>query len=883
MKKHHLLWLLAVLFSLPISADDRQAFYVYRNDGVINAFFTYEMDSIRYSHYDIDSIWHENIQVQEIWTEDSVYRIPLSVIDSASFITPRTILQPGVKEISSNLMDYVLGSDSMRIFLDVNTPQSVMPAIGERIVTTEMSEKFPIGFAGQVESVQLTTDGYVVDCSLVPLTEIFEQFTYYASKHSETVPADNASYLSRRKAAINPIDYSGDKQFTLPQLTWSAENSLFSVDPLPDLAVKLGTEFSVSIKAGIGIKTFLQVNQKDGIYYNGSINGDITVEEAFAISGGVNRDPNIPFSKFLRVGIAPFVFLYTEPGLAFHLKAQLSTKFSAFQQYKIAGVWDFSTKGQNVLKPAFRISLANNGNTVEGSLNGSVGLGYYQDLGVTVMDPKIVSVKFRTETGFQLQGGLVLFKADMEDAYINTDLYERCEDGNIELDLYRSYSLQSQLGKKNDTIFAPQTYTAKLREWDIVPTFSNTKLVAKSANSAEATVEMEGDCLVPLVVGFSLRDEDDNEVDKYYTDDKFDNGHQRISHTFTNLEENTSYSVYPIIRMLNYDVEAAPKAELDVHQWVKITKFAVTDSVYDKEQSFVHNNEKFTYKFDCAVTVELNTEGKNVKVADWGYAYIDPKGDTAYISLKDFNSPYEDKRYTYYRNDSKSTVNLRGYVIFEGETERYLEAVRVFPIEYINYACDDNNHQHMVDLGLPSGTLWSCMNLGASKPTDVGDYFAFGETKTKERFTDNNYLYYEYNGGNPYYSSIGANISGTTYDPATINWKDGWRMPTLQEEQELLDNCTFEYQNKGDSTGYLVTGPNGNTIFLPLAPVKNNANYGAITYYRSSFISSASLGNIMMAGTEAIRFSETMAPNLAHVCYRYLGAVIRPVKTKPAQ
>ena len=207
MKKHHLLWLLAVLFSLPISADDRQAFYVYRNDGVINAFFTYEMDSIRYSHYDIDSIWHENIQVQEIWTEDSVYRIPLSVIDSASFITPRTILQPGVKEISSNLMDYVLGSDSMRIFLDVNTPQSVMPAIGERIVTTEMSEKFPIGFAGQVESVQLTTDGYVVDCSLVPLTEIFEQFTYYASKHSETVPADNASYLSRRKAAINPIDY----------------------------------------------------------------------------------------------------------------------------------------------------------------------------------------------------------------------------------------------------------------------------------------------------------------------------------------------------------------------------------------------------------------------------------------------------------------------------------------------------------------------------------------------------------------------------------------------------------------------------------------------------------------------------------------------------
>ena len=195
--------------------------------------------------------------------------------------------------------------------------------------------------------------------------------------------------------------------------------------------------------------------------------------------------------------------------------------------------------------------------------------------------------------------------------------------------------------------------------------------------------------------------------------------------------------------------------------------------------------------------------------------------------------------------------------------------------------CDDDNHQHMVDLGLPSGTLWSCMNLGATKPEEVGDYFAFGETSTKERFTDNNYLYYEPNGGNPYYSSIGANISGTIYDAATVNWGDGWRMPTLQEQQELLDNCTFELTTRNGVSGYLATGPNGNSIFLPFAPVKNNANYGAVTYYRSSFISSASLGNIFMAGTESISFMDSKAPNLSHVCYRYLGAVIRPVKTKP--
>lgn len=58
-------------------------------------------------------------------------------------------------------------------------------------------------------------------------------------------------------------------------------------------------------------------------------------------------------------------------------------------------------------------------------------------------------------------------------------------------------------------------------------------------------------------------------------------------------------------------------------------------------------------------------------------------------------------------------------------------------------ACPDSLHPHMIDLGLPSGTLWSCCNLGASKPEAYGDYYAWGETHTKNRYNSDNYAYYD--------------------------------------------------------------------------------------------------------------------------------------------
>ena len=127
--------------------------------------------------------------------------------------------------------------------------------------------------------------------------------------------------------------------------------------------------------------------------------------------------------------------------------------------------------------------------------------------------------------------------------------------------------------------------------------------------------------------------------------------------------------------------------------------------------------------------------------------------------------------------------------------------------------CPDDHHPHMINLGLPSGTLWSCCNVGASRPEDSGGYYAWGETWTKDDYSMKSYNY----GGSNYqnYKDIGSDIAGTSYDVAYVKWKESWRMPSAVQLTELVNNCTVEWTTRNNVRGCKFTGTNGGSIFLP--------------------------------------------------------------------
>ena len=132
------------------------------------------------------------------------------------------------------------------------------------------------------------------------------------------------------------------------------------------------------------------------------------------------------------------------------------------------------------------------------------------------------------------------------------------------------------------------------------------------------------------------------------------------------------------------------------------------------------------------------------------------------------------------------------------------------------------NGHDWVDLGLPSGLKWATCNVGASNPGDYGNYYAWGETTTNSSYDSSNCSTWNQNIGD---------IAGTIRDAARQNWGGRWRMPRWRDFQELLDNCTWTWTTQDGHDGYRITGPNGNSIFLPAAGYR----YGSSSHFVGSF------------------------------------------------
>ena len=145
----------------------------------------------------------------------------------------------------------------------------------------------------------------------------------------------------------------------------------------------------------------------------------------------------------------------------------------------------------------------------------------------------------------------------------------------------------------------------------------------------------------------------------------------------------------------------------------------------------------------------------------------------------------------------------------------------------------------LIDLGLPSGTLWADRNLGADAPEKAGDYYRFGETVP---FTENSPEYV--------YDKIEGDIAGTDRDAATVNLGKNYRMPTFDQIKELLDECKWTWTKQNGVKGMKVTGPNGNSIFFPASGYRNISNgslnnVGSYGYYWSASAYNSNLGHIL--------------------------------------
>lgn len=209
-------------------------------------------------------------------------------------------------------------------------------------------------------------------------------------------------------------------------------------------------------------------------------------------------------------------------------------------------------------------------------------------------------------------------------------------------------------------------------------------------------------------------------------------------------------------------------------------------------------------------------------------------------------------------------------------------AVAVGDVDSISFVapneCMENGYE-WVDLGL--SVKWATCNVGATKPEEYGNYYAWGETEPKTTYTLSTYKWC--NGSDDtftkyctksYYGTVDNKVVlELADDAARANWGGAWRMPTDSEWYELIDDCTLTWTTLNDVNGYNVEGPNGNSIFLPAAGYYSNIhlyNAGSYGNYWSSSLSAIDPYLVWKVNFGSSWF-------LRNDFHRYVGNSVRPV------
>lgn len=847
MKRLCLFLLLASVSFSCIAQSIDDVFYIYRNDGDFNAFLRDEVISIEFSYEDEDGNNYDEIVTQIINTEDSIYKIPLAAIDSISFLQPETIYQEDAIPLEGTLFDYLINSDGMTLTFANNTPTALLPKPGEKLVAMELTDKLPYGFLGKTRQISSSSSGIKVTCDSVELDEVVKKFYGLV------------------------IMNGGEKNNFTSSIPWRAPKYYIRDYDLPNLPINIPIDVSAYIaplsifdfngKAEINVNIIPSTTARvtlvvDGIlsHYKVHVVSKLITKTTIDICGEAKKDfklnllPNDgnyrgPWGIPLYFAIGPLIEFTGKAVNESSIDATFDvvSDITYYPQTFLPGMTGLSpiiNKVTGYVKNKdFHYNLDRTG--AKGELKSSI----FFRAGVSTGNHKDAWLGIEAQVGAKCDVDFMFDFNRLKEADFSTIFYDELKNmGDLEIKPYYGVHFMASADDDHKTIKIGKEFDifdTPIFKGGLVPTFSETNLTLSSnGTSAKASANISGACPIPYTVGFSIFDSDNNRVgDPLYYDEKysFANNFSSYSASFDNLNVNESYKLYPTFKLFGYPILASPSSELKKNCPVTLSDFIITEREYIKE-GFTHDGIKYDYCFKVNVTATL-PETEDVR--DWGYIYRDPNGKEGKVSCAiriggygptfiDGNWVYFDDRWSYYRNGIPPfTCTLIPYIIYFGSNEPLLGEVYEFPLTYNILSCPDNNHPHMIDLGLPSETKWSCCNVGASNPEDYGNYYAWGETITKNFFSWKNYSYGNDTNDNNRFDddemiSLGNDIAGSQYDVAYTYYGKKWRMPSKEDFEELMDYCTYTLTEYNGIKGGLFTGLNGNKLFMPAAGYWDN-------------------------------------------------------------
>ena len=381
------------------TVKSQEALYIFRNDEqLLTPFFYSDIDSITYSAYDEAGKVHNEYVTQVVHTPDSIYRIPLAVIDSITFVQPETIYQPDAYELDARYLPYVKTVDSLTITFTSSLPPELKPSKGNVLYNFAYQVPFERGFLGNVKSVHLNADEIIVDCDLADITEVFKQYVSYQIHKPKDI---------QTKAVVSDETDTINKDFSLSYSHDIGKIGEFSIDG--------GCSYSSIIRTKI-----LVLGEEKHICIQSNDEYKLDTDFGLAIKGEAEDDIDILFPVRFPIGILECSI---QPQICYSLNASVSLTaahssciLKVYHEYGVINGKEYDGKHEWSLTSESNFSKDL---TVEGSFllgaNFQLGIGLpMQSLGV--------GFDLQLAPQFTIDGSISPVKNP--GAQINTDLYE---------------------------------------------------------------------------------------------------------------------------------------------------------------------------------------------------------------------------------------------------------------------------------------------------------------------------------------------------------------------------------------------------------------------------------------------------------------------------
>lgn len=550
------------------SALQQNSFKVYKSDGSVDVIFFEKLDSITYTKIDLDGNLHDEIKTQEIHTADSLYRYAINEIDSVSFQPLPTIYKNGIVKVEGTLRDYVIGSESLNLFLRLDCPEHLMPKRGENVATLECDETLPSGFIGKVESIEHGDDKIIIVCTQASLTDIFEslELTVSATSEPEGTPTRAFGDLIWPPRHFN---------LTLPSIKGSV--ALSDVKKAGDLSgeynmtssLELNTEkFEVNVALMIRPRPIVPE-----VYFSYTSTGSHNLSLGSSLSSSLKYEHEFPIEKFrnIRIPGVPVIELFEEGGLFVSLEGSFGLDGTYTKPFKTITHFTFDNTKPVSIPPMLKVMGEDS--EIETKLEGEVkaALGLYLKFGVGALVKEAANVDVDFKVGPEFSSTVDLTTSSAPITVRNTDMYDMMNrDDFFKVDLTASASVSASLfdsTKLSGTAeFGDLFLKNPLMTRGVVPEFKNMKLEeVETPGVLDASVSLYRKLMFPTQVGLALYDDNDNLVDSWWSEDKYRNNEGwSMSHQFNKLDVNRKYIVHPITRFLKDNMVANPSSDYTI-------------------------------------------------------------------------------------------------------------------------------------------------------------------------------------------------------------------------------------------------------------------------------------------------------------------------------